>query len=245
MRERDRLADSLGRTSTRSTLRRRRSFSAEHLANADVALLEQWAAGEPRIQRAVQMGVRKLAGLTRQAIVLGDMAKIGLPEMIGKLRSARSKAQQKAAKFVGPSTRTRLSRHMADRPFGTKAAGLEQQVDKLEQRHRRLVAAQRYDGFDLRNDQQLWWLYLMNSPPPRYAPDLLIVLRGAPRTSTDRRSPIRRPARRPGEAAARAFVAGRQEQGRLSVVKDCASSATRSTAAASATSCASWRSCAG
>jgi hypothetical protein len=190
-------------------------FLAEHLASADAALLEQWAQGEPELLRPVQIGLRRIAGLNAKRSILGDIANTGIPQMIGKLEERRAKARQKSAKFSRPKhAYANFPNNIVDPSAPTKLGGLRQQVDKLEQRIDKLQKVDRYEGFDLRNDTQLWWLYFMNSAPPRYAPNYFSYYEQRPNVNVildrDAELPDDNDA---GEAAARAFVAGDQEQG--------------------------------
>ena len=42
----------------------------------------------------------------------------------------------------------------------------------MQQRQSQLMAANDYYRYDLRQDQYMWWMYLLGSPPPRYYPGL-------------------------------------------------------------------------
>lgn len=192
------------------------SFLAEHLASADAALLEQWAQGEPELLRPIQIGLRRIAGLNAKRSILGDMANTGIPQMITKLEERRGKARQKIAKFSRPKhAYAYFPDNTVDPTVPTKLSGLRQQVDKLEQRIDKLAKVDRYDGFDLRNDSQLWWLYFMNSAPPRYAPNYFSYYEQRPNVNVilDRDVELPDETESAGEAAARAFIAGDQEQG--------------------------------
>lgn len=191
------------------------SFLAEHLASADAALLEQWAQAEPDLLRPVQIGLRRIAGLSAKRSILGDMANTGIPEMIKKLEERRGKARQKIAKFSRPKhAYATFPNNIVDKSTPAKLKGLGQQVEKLEQRIDRLQKAERYEGFDVRNDPQLWWLYFMNSAPPRYAPSYYSYYERYPKRDVLIDHSLDLPDDdAAGEAAARAFIAGDQEQG--------------------------------
>ena len=189
-------------------------YLGEHLQHADGALLEQWAAPEPELLRSVQIGVRKLAGLTAKKTFVADMAMRGIPPMLQQFNVRRQKAEAKATKFSRPKyTYASFSNDMVNQEFAQKALALETQREKLSRRTQALMAAENYAGFDLRNDQQLWWLYLMQSPPPRLAPSLFDYYQRRPNVQpiTDPDFVDMGPA--PGEGVAQAFVSGDLEQG--------------------------------
>lgn len=213
VRERDRL---LNRQQNLEAiyLEEAQKFLSEHLLSADPALLEQWAQAEPDLLRPIQIGLRRIAALNAKRAILGDIANTGVPQMIEKLEERRGKARQKIAKFSRPKhAYANFPDSIVDPNVPTKLSGIRQQVDKLEQRVDKLAKADRYEGFDLRNDQQLWWLYLMESPPPRYAPMLFSYYEQRPDANVVLDRAVELPDDSAGEAAARAFVAGDQEQG--------------------------------
>ena len=64
-----------------------------------------------------------------------------------------------------------------------------------------------------RNDQELWWLYLMQSPPPRLAPSLFDYYQRRPNAQ-----PVTVPdfvdmSQTPAVTVATAYAAGELEQG--------------------------------
>lgn len=146
-------------------------FLGEHLMNADAALLEQWAQETPELLHAVQMGVRKIAGLQAKRSILTDIAQSGVPQMIEQLQQRQAKAYQKQNKFGRPKHYASMfnDRMVAD-GFDQKASTMRTQIDKLDRKLDALIANQNYAGFDLHNDPYLWWWYFTESAPPRYAP---------------------------------------------------------------------------
>lgn len=190
-------------------------YLGEHLGSADAALLEQWAAAEPDILRAVQMGVRKIAGLNAKIEFVREIATQGVTPLANQLSARRRKADAKYSKFSRPKyAYASFSNDMISRDFDQKMQGLQAQQDKLRRRVDGLVAAENYAGFDLRNDQALWWLYLTQQPPPRLAPSLFDYYQRRPNAQ-----PLTDPdyvdmnRTTPGEAMATAFAAGDMEQG--------------------------------
>lgn len=216
-RERDRISDRLTRLEE-IYLDEARDFLAEHLEHADVGLLEQWVATEPAMQRAVQIGLRKLSGIAAKRQFITEIRQQGVEPIISQLGERRAKADLKRAKFSRPKYAYQMVPDNAITPtFDEKASGLAQQRDKIARRTEALVAADRYEGFDLRNDQELWWIYLMQSPPPRYAPWLYDYYQrrpdATPMTDEDYVDMGPMAGEVAGDAAARAFIAGDLERG--------------------------------
>ena len=172
VREHDRVADRLGHLDE-IYLVQSQDFLGEHLEHADLALLEQWIAPEPELARAVQIGLRKIAALQAKQQFMGEMGQTGVPQLVGQLRERMQKANAKATKFARPKY---AYQSFADATvhddFEAKAQALAAQREKIQRRSDQLIAARNYGGFDLANDRELWWMYLMSSPPPRYAPGL-------------------------------------------------------------------------
>jgi hypothetical protein len=212
VREHDRLADRYANLDA-IFLAESQDYLGEHLEHADAALLEQWVAAEPSLQRAVQVGLRKLAGLAAKKRFLGDIAQ-GTNTLVGQLDQRRRKASSKVEKFARPKhAYSSFPDHMINSEFDHKVTAMGQQRDKLGRRVHVLVQADNYAGFDLRNDQELWWLYLMESPPPRVAPSLYDYYQRRPGVQ-----PITDPdyvdmGPSASEAAAMAYAAGELEQG--------------------------------
>jgi hypothetical protein len=214
VRERDRVADRLAHLEE-IYLAEAQQYLGEHLEHADAALLEQWAAVEPDMLRAVQMGLRKIAGITAKRRFVTEIGTAGLPQVIGQLEQRAAKAQQKQGKFARPKNAyATFPSHMVAGDFDQKMEGMQTQRDKLSRRVQTLVAAENYGGFDLRNDQELWWLYLMQSPPPRFAPSLYDYYQRRPNAQPMIDPDYVEVEDDPGVAqAAVAYAAGELEQG--------------------------------
>lgn len=170
VRQHDQLADRLAHLDE-IYLGEAQDFLGEHLMNADAALLEDWAKGEPELLRAVQMGVRKIAGIQAKRSILVDMAQSGIPLTIQQLEARQQKAYQKYNKFSRPKHAfAYFSNDMINDGFAEKSRGMQSQIEKLNRKVDSLMANQNYAGFQLSNDPYLWWWYFMESAPPRYAP---------------------------------------------------------------------------
>lgn len=168
--ERDQLADRLTRL-PEIYLAEAQQFLGEHLEHADPALLEQWVAGDAELERAVRVGVRKLAGITAKKGFLTEIRDQGLAPSISALDDRRKKANQKRAKFSRPKhAYASFGTNVVDPKFDERTAALRAQNQKLRRRIDALMLADNYYDFDLRNDPSLWWLHLMGGPPPRWAP---------------------------------------------------------------------------
>src|SRR5262249_57001775 len=77
----------------------------------------------------------------------------------------------KMQKFMRPKKRwAQYPDSLLADDFSPKAQALANQRDKLGRRIDTLVTTRNYAGFDLRQDQEMWWLYYFASPPPRYMP---------------------------------------------------------------------------
>ena len=212
VREHDRLADRLAHLDE-VYLGEAQDFLGEHLMNADAALLEEWAKDEPDLLRAVQMGVRKIAGIQAKRSILVDISKSGVPQMIQQLETKQAKAHRKYNKYSRPKyAYSSLPANVVDTGFDERSGKLRTQIDKLERRLDTLMANQNYAGFDLHNDPYLWWWYFTESAPPRYAPHYHDYYQRNPsfHLVTD---PDYVDMSDHGEDVARAFAAGDAEQG--------------------------------
>jgi hypothetical protein len=205
--ERDKVADRLAHLDE-IYLASAQDFLGEHLAAADAALLEQWAANEPDA-RAVQMELRKLAGAQAKKRFVGEVVQTGVPQTIAGLQERWTKAEQKAAKFVRPKySYTTHDTALLDDGFDQKMQAMQAQQDKMRRRLDTLVAYRDYERFQLGNDPELWWWYFMESPPSRYyMPGLFGYYQRRPDVAVMMDPEIDLLERERDDAAARAFVA--------------------------------------
>jgi len=213
VRQHDQMAERLTRLDE-IYLTEAQEFLGEHLMNADAALLEQWAQDKPEILRGVQIGVRKLAGITAKRSILVDMAQSGVPQTIHQLEQRQYKAYQKLNKFSRPKyAYSSFTSDMVNDGFAEKSKNMRMQIDKLERRVDTLMANQNYAGFDLRNDPYLWWWYFMESAPPRYAPHYYDYYQRNPNFNVVTDPDFVDMAADRSEDVARAFVASDAETG--------------------------------
>lgn len=143
-------------------------FLGEHLAHADLALLEQWSANEPEA-RAIQMALRKLAGLLAKRTIVGEIRTQGVPGLISTLSERRAKANAKIYKYQRPKYAYGSAPDALINPdFDAKTAALLANQAKLQRRLDLMLAFDDYSRFNLTNDAQLWWWYFFASAPNRY-----------------------------------------------------------------------------
>jgi hypothetical protein len=143
-------------------------FLGEHLAHADLALLEQWSANEPEA-RAVQAALRKLSGLAAKRTIVGEIRSQGVPGLITTLTERRDKANAKVYKYQRPKNAYGMAPDtLINQDFDAKTAALQANQVKLQRRLDTMLAFDNYNRFNLTNDSQLWWWYFFESPPNRY-----------------------------------------------------------------------------
>lgn len=213
VREHDRITNRLANLES-IYLAEAQAYLGEHLEHADSALLEQWVGAEPAMQRAVQMGLRKIAGLSAKKRFINEIEHTVTNTLLPQLSERQQKAKAKSFKFARPKYEyNRVPGDLINEQFDAKMTGLTTQREKVGGRVQKLVAAENYAGFDLRNDEEMWWLFLMQSPPPRLAPTLFDYYQRRPDAQ-----PITDPdyadlGPTPGEAAAMAYAAGELEPG--------------------------------
>jgi hypothetical protein len=179
-------------------------FLAEHLAHADFALLEQWSANEPEA-RAIQVALRKLAGLAAKRTIVDEIRTQGMPKLIGDLNERREKANAKVYKYQRPKySYGAAPANLINPNFDAKTAALEANQLKLQRRLDTMLAFDDYNRFNLTNDSQLWWWYFFESPPNRYyTPGLFDYYQRRPDFRV-----VEDDVDLPGDAVSAAYVAG-------------------------------------
>jgi hypothetical protein len=142
-----------------------RKLLADHLARADVQLLSEWCGDD----RAVLVQLRRLSGLSAKAAMLDDMRVKWLEPMIGTIGQNQGRFQVKAGKLARP------------KKWGvqvTMPAGFEEKLlarrarrAKARSQMARIVSFNAYERWDLRQDDELWWLLMHdNRRPGIFAP---------------------------------------------------------------------------
>ncbi|MCW5802508.1 MAG: hypothetical protein KIT31_08975 [Deltaproteobacteria bacterium] len=148
-------------------------FLGEHLEHADPKLLEEWAQQQPDLLRAVQVGVRRVAGVQAKRKFVGEIGGAGVPQIMKQLEERRSKAYQKAQKFSRPKyAYSSFPERMIQDGFDDRARAIAAQREKINRRVDTVVVYRDYGGFNPAQDEELWWYHMTGSPPPRYCPSL-------------------------------------------------------------------------
>lgn len=146
---------------------------ADHLAHADLALLEQWHQADDPDNRGVLLGLRRLAGLQAKDRVLAETIHKGVAPLLEDLRARRAKFARKAAKY-GRSKYAyqRWDDSALDLKFEAKHTKMLEKEAKLRRVMDRMVAYDAYERFELSNDPDLWWFEMTGKPPTRFTPGL-------------------------------------------------------------------------
>jgi hypothetical protein len=172
VREHDRVAERLSHLDE-IYLGQSQDFLGEHLEHADAKLLEEWAQQQPDLLRAVQVGVRRLAGVQAKRKFVGEIGSAGVPAIVKQLEERRGKAYAKAQKFSRPKyAYSTFPDNTIHDGFNDRAQAIAAQRDKIGRRVNTIVVYDNYGGFNLAQDEELWWYHMTGSPPPRYCPSL-------------------------------------------------------------------------
>lgn len=152
-------------------LRQAQEVLGEHLALADLPLLDEWLEREASVDRAVKMGLRRLAGMQAKIRLLGELEREGLTPLIAQLEKRRSKYARKRQKY-GRSKyiRTNFPQSAMDQKFPAKAQKLRERHEKLSRLLGKIDAYDKFARFDLENAEDLWWKEITGSRPPRIMP---------------------------------------------------------------------------
>lgn len=146
---------------------------AKFLEHADPTLLEQWAAAESPVDRGIQMGLRRLAGLVAKRDMLGEIAREGLAPAAAGFQRRAEKYSRKSAKFSRSkwAWQTIPDSHL-DHKFVAKQAKYAERLRKLEKLVGRIVAYEDYQRFTLSNPPELWWGEMTGKAPGGFTPGL-------------------------------------------------------------------------
>lgn len=155
-------------------LARSQELLAEFLAGADLALLDEWLkaeGGEP--DRAVQMGLRKAAGMAAKIDFLSELAGEGIEPLKDQLAERQRKYDRKISKYSRSKyAYTQFDEVHMDRKFEAKYQKLKGRRDALERVVDKMLRYESYERFDLSNDPELWWREFTGGRPPRQLPKL-------------------------------------------------------------------------
>jgi hypothetical protein len=146
---------------------------ADHLSHADLALLEQWQQADDPDNRALLLGLRRLAGLQAKDRVLAETITKGVAPLLEDLRARRAKFARKTVKY-GRSKyyTTRWDDSVLDLKFEDKHTKMLEKEAKLRRVMDRMVAYDSYERFELSNDPDLWWFEMTGKSPTRFTPGL-------------------------------------------------------------------------
>lgn len=143
-------------------------YLAEHLGFADLGLLHEWAErADPAWAQAIRNALKKIAGIRAKTGYVDDMLR-GIGGVSQQLGTRIDKYNRK----IGKLDRGKYipESEIAGDTLPAKAASMEAQAQKTEQRLDRLVAARNYDDFDPSWEHERWWWHLTQSPPTRLCP---------------------------------------------------------------------------
>jgi hypothetical protein len=141
---------------------------AEFLAEADLALLEQWRGEDQDPDRAIQMGLRKAAGTRARLEFLRDLEVHAVDGMISDMEQRKAKFARKRAKFQRSKyAYASFGDDALDRSFARKYNKYGQLADQWDALAGRMMDYDGYERFDLENEPELWFRELTGSRPPR------------------------------------------------------------------------------
>jgi hypothetical protein len=151
-----------------------RQALASFLRQADPTLLAQWNDAHAAPERAITLGLRRMAGLRAKLDALTELADRGVRPFISDLEARQNKFARKAAKFARPKhARARHPDAYADPGFSAKSPKYRQRAAQAEQLVVRIVDYDRYDQFDVAtNEPELWFREMTGKSPSRMFPSL-------------------------------------------------------------------------
>ena len=143
----------------------------EFFERADLGLLEEWledAGGD----RGVQQVLRRVAGLSAKVTFLNEMLE-GIRDKRVELGNRRAKFGRKITKYQRDKYwGAQFHETVLDRKFQAKREKYLSQPEKLGQQAERLIRFGDYAAFDLNNQPELWWVFMVRKSPSRYTPRL-------------------------------------------------------------------------
>lgn len=146
---------------------------ASFLEHADLSLLEQWSLNETPPDRAIQMGLRRVAGLTAKVQFIEALLEQGLVRAAGDFLQRAEKYGRKATKFArSKHTYSQISQRDIDHKFLAKQPRYHQRLHKLNKLVGLLESYDDYSRFELSNEPELWWLEMTRKRPTSLTPGL-------------------------------------------------------------------------
>lgn len=143
------------------------------LEHADAGLLDAWAQQEDPPDRAVRMGLRRLAGVKAKVEFFEELITQGIATAAESFELRARKYDRKVAKYRRPKhSSRRISHHEIDSKFEQKRPKYHERVDKLRKLMDRLHRYDHYERFDLDNEPELWWVEMTRKPPGSFTPRL-------------------------------------------------------------------------
>ncbi len=150
---------------------------AEFFEHADLTLLSDWldddAAAQDGAQddasrrRAIQMALRRVAGLRAKSGFLNDLAAVSIRPMIASLDDRANKYRRKITKYGRPKYRGRsVTERELDRAFLAKRSKYTHRRNKLSELIERLDQYEDYENFMLSDPPELWWREMTRTRPP-------------------------------------------------------------------------------
>lgn len=147
-------------------LKESQKLLAEHLGQADVALLEQWR-GE---DRAVELLLRRLSGLNARRAYFQELKDGQLATLVHDLAERRRKMHGKIVKYLRPKS--------YGQQVSTADLALRDKLPKIRERrmatakiNRKVAAFDDFERYSVPERPTVWWTVWVDSPPPAWTPD--------------------------------------------------------------------------
>ncbi|MFT7520251.1 MAG: hypothetical protein ACI9MC_002396 [Kiritimatiellia bacterium] len=151
-----------------------REAVVQFLGLADPPLLAQWNDGHARPDRAVTMGLRRVAGLRAKVEALQELQKRGVRPFMADMAQRLQKYRRKANKFARPkNNNVYFTDSHSDQKFAGKEGKYRQRAAQSDQLVTRILSYDAYDRFDVAvNAPELWFREMTGKRPSRMFPGL-------------------------------------------------------------------------
>lgn len=146
----------------------------QFLTLADPPLLEQWRERDVPEDRGLQMGLRRLSGLSAKIDFISQFQQKGIATMISSLEDRSNKYRRKIDKYGRDKHRFATFEERAlDLKFIQKSDKYFKRRQKATKILHRIETYDDYDRFSLDNDPNLWWEEMTGKQPSStFTPDL-------------------------------------------------------------------------